>query len=69
MFIRTGIDIVEVSRIENSVLKWKDRFLNRVFTHDEVYTFPEIVETFLSLREGRRSVARAADRSNLVMFP
>jgi holo-[acyl-carrier protein] synthase len=31
-----GIDIVEVSRIEGAVDRFGDRFLNRVFTEDEL---------------------------------
>lgn len=36
MNIKTGIDIIEVERIKNSIEKFNDNFLNRVFTKDEI---------------------------------
>lgn len=36
MKIKTGIDIIEVNRIEESIVKFGDRFINRVFTKNEV---------------------------------
>ena len=34
--VRTGVDIVEVARIEKALEKHGERFLKRVFTSDEV---------------------------------
>ncbi|MDP1853828.1 MAG: holo-ACP synthase [Candidatus Omnitrophota bacterium] len=34
--IGTGIDIVEVKRLKQSIKKWGDLFLNRVFTDKEI---------------------------------
>ena len=31
-----GVDIVEVQRIEQAVVRWGERFLRRVFTADEI---------------------------------
>lgn len=31
-----GVDIVEIKRIKNAIERWKDRFLNRVFTPKEL---------------------------------
>ena len=31
-----GIDIVEISRIKKAVLCWKDSFLKRIFTENEI---------------------------------
>ena len=36
MFIYTGIDIVENKRIEEAIKKHGSRFLNRIFTENEV---------------------------------
>ena len=36
MILGTGIDIVETMRIEDSLKKFGDRFLNRVFLPDEI---------------------------------
>jgi len=31
-----GTDIIEIERIRKSIARWGDRFLNRVFTQDEL---------------------------------
>jgi len=36
MILGTGIDIIEVSRIEKAVQRWGDEFLNHVFTSTEI---------------------------------
>ena len=36
MIIGTGVDIAEVSRIRESIERFGDRFLHRIFTADEV---------------------------------
>ena len=30
--LRTGVDIVEISRIGEAVARWGDRFFNRIYT-------------------------------------
>jgi holo-[acyl-carrier protein] synthase len=34
--IRTGIDIIELDRLNQLILKYQDRFLQRIFTKDEL---------------------------------
>lgn len=36
--MKIGIDLVDVKRMQEVVLKWKDRFLNRVFSCKELNT-------------------------------
>lgn len=36
MIIGTGIDICEVQRIADSIARWGERFLQRVFTENEI---------------------------------
>ena len=36
MIIGTGIDIVEIDRIKRSIIKYSDRFKNKVFTQREI---------------------------------
>jgi len=36
MIIGTGIDIIEISRIEKAIKKWGDGFLNHVFCDEEI---------------------------------
>lgn len=34
--VSTGIDIIEISRIEEAISSWDSAFLNRVYTHSEL---------------------------------
>lgn len=34
--LRTGVDIVEISRIGDAVARWGDRFFNRIYTPGEI---------------------------------
>ena len=36
MAVRTGIDIIEVSRIEENIEKFGDKFLQRIYTDKEI---------------------------------
>ena len=36
MIFRTGIDIIEVNRIKNSIQKYSDRFKKKIFTQKEI---------------------------------
>ena len=36
MLLKTGIDIIEVKRIEEGIEKYGEKFLNRVFTEKEI---------------------------------
>jgi len=36
MIIGTGIDLVEISRMQEMLTRWGDRFLNRIFTPSEI---------------------------------
>jgi holo-[acyl-carrier protein] synthase len=36
MIIKTGIDVIEVSRIEENITKFGDSFLNRIYTEKEI---------------------------------
>ncbi len=34
--LRTGVDIIEISRIGDAVARWGDRFFNRIYTPGEL---------------------------------
>jgi len=36
MILGVGIDIIQIKKIKNSIEKWKDSFLNRVFNSEEL---------------------------------
>ena len=37
MIVGTGVDLVEISRVESILRRWGDQFLGRVFTSSEVH--------------------------------
>ena len=41
MVVGVGIDIIEIDKIKNSIEKWKDSFLNRVFNSEELENIPK----------------------------
>lgn len=52
MIVGTGIDIIEVPRVAQSIARFGDRFLQRIFTADEIHY----------CRSKRNSVERFAAR-------
>jgi len=49
MNIKTGIDIIEVDRIKQSIEKYGDNFLNKIFTKNEIeYCESKKVQKYLS---------------------
>lgn len=49
MIYGIGIDIVKIDRMREVVQKWRDKFLNRVFTEDEISYCYEKKDPYLSL--------------------
>lgn len=49
MIYGTGIDIVKTQRIREAAERWGDKFLERVFTHDEIGYAYKKKDPFLSL--------------------
>jgi holo-[acyl-carrier protein] synthase len=49
MIYGVGIDLVKIERIKNVVEKWGKRFLDRVFTEEEISYCYEKKEPYLSL--------------------
>ncbi len=56
---RVGIDIIEIERIQHTIDRWGDRFLNRVYTRAEIEfcrgRVPELAVRFA----GKESVMKA----------
>lgn len=49
MIYGIGIDIVKIDRMREVVQKWRDKFLNRVFTENEISYCYEKKDPYLSL--------------------
>jgi holo-[acyl-carrier protein] synthase len=57
--ISVGVDIVEIERIRRAILRWDERFLDRIYTHAEL-TFckgrvPELAVRFA----GKEAISKA----------
>lgn len=49
MIAGIGVDIVEVSRIKDAVARWRDAFLKRIFTDNEIHYSQEKKFTYQHL--------------------
>lgn len=49
MIVGTGIDLIQVVRIKKAVEKWKDRFLSRIYTPQEISYCRERKESCIHL--------------------
>lgn len=49
MIYGIGIDLVKIDRMREVVQKWRDKFLNRVFTENEISYCYEKKDPYLSL--------------------
>jgi phosphopantetheine--protein transferase-like protein len=58
MDISTGIDIVKVSRVQEVIRKWNDKFLNRVFTDKEL-NYAKGKATFVQILAARFAAKEA----------
>ena len=64
-----GIDIIEISRIRKAVDTWGERFLNRIFTDDEIEycrgRAPELAARFA----GKEAVMKALGTGHVGISP
>ncbi len=63
MIIGTGIDLVQVARIKKAVERWKDRFLSRIYTPQEISYCRERRKDYIHL--AARFAAKEAVRKAL----
>jgi holo-[acyl-carrier protein] synthase len=57
--LRTGVDLVEIERFEFAVTRHGDRFLERVFTHQELDEVGESIPSLAARFAGKEAVAKA----------
>lgn len=60
MIMGTGIDIVELARIEELISRKEDRLINRIFTDEEREWIPQAFERKLAYIAGRFAAKEAA---------
>lgn len=54
-----GIDIIEIERIESAIERWKDRFLQRIYTDAELETYQGNTPALASHFAGKEAVMKA----------
>ncbi|MFC2019653.1 holo-ACP synthase [Chloroflexota bacterium] len=60
-----GIDIVEISRIEQAIKRWGERFLCRVYTGPELEAYRHRTPSLAARFAGKEAVIKALSTPNL----
>jgi holo-[acyl-carrier protein] synthase len=58
MILRTGIDLVEIDRIQSGLERYKERFLKRIFTPDELLAVGDRIESLAGRFAAKEAVAK-----------
>ncbi|MFQ5615778.1 MAG: holo-ACP synthase [Anaerolineales bacterium] len=59
MLLRTGTDLIEVSRVQNAIEKHGERFLNRVYTEREIEEADHLMTSLAARWAAKEAVAKA----------
>jgi holo-[acyl-carrier protein] synthase len=59
MNLRTGIDLLEISRLQEALEKHGDRFLHRVFTEREIAEVGDRIDSLAARWAAKEAVAKA----------
>jgi holo-[acyl-carrier protein] synthase len=59
MKLTSGIDVIEIARIDRAVQRWGDRFLNRVYTRAEVEYCRGRVQSLAGRFAAKEAVSKA----------
>jgi holo-[acyl-carrier protein] synthase len=62
--IVSGIDIVEIRRIEKAIQRWGARFLSRVFTESELSLYIHKPESLAARFAGKEAMMKALGATN-----
>lgn len=57
--LRTGVDLIEIDRIERALEQWSERFLERVFTDAEIGDCAGKPESFAGRFAAKEAVSKA----------
>lgn len=62
--IPIGVDIIEIQRIEQAVLKWKNSFLNRIYTEAELEDCHNETSSLVARFAAKEGVMKALGTGN-----
>ncbi len=54
-----GVDIIEIARIERAVKRWRERFLNRIYTEMECELYHKKLSSLAARFAGKEAVIKA----------
>ena len=66
---RHGIDIIEISRIRKVVDTWGDRFLNRIYTQDELDYCRDRIPELAARFAGKEAVMKSLGTGHVGISP
>ena len=59
-----GVDIIEIARIEQAMARWKESFLQRVFTGSEINLYNKKPSSLAARFAGKEAVMKALETPN-----
>ena len=59
-----GTDIIEIERIRHTIERWGERFLNRVYTEDELFLYGHRVPTLAASFASKEAVMKVLGTGN-----
>jgi holo-[acyl-carrier protein] synthase len=63
-----GIDLVEVSRIQEAINRWGDRFLNRIYTEAEQEAYKNKINSLAARFAAKEAVIKALNSEGQVSW-
>jgi holo-[acyl-carrier protein] synthase len=67
--LRVGTDLIEVSRIEDAVTRWGERFLRRIFTPEELSTYSERIASLAARFAAKEAASKALGTGLMTEIP
>lgn len=65
--VQIGIDIIEISRIRQAIMRWGERFLQRVYTDAELELYRGKGESLAARFAGKEAAIKALDLAGKVI--
>lgn len=63
--MQVGVDVIEIARIQEAIGRWGDRFLNRVYTPEELKAYKKSLPSLAARFAAKEAVMKALGASSL----
>jgi holo-[acyl-carrier protein] synthase len=67
--LRVGTDLIEIARIEEAVHRWGERFLEKIFTPDELATYSERISSLAARFAAKEAASKALGTGLMTEIP